>query len=91
MGLDRSAFLFLFASVELRSFKGLIPGFGLLADEITNPVLKIWTLNKSEGYAWFDQGKGIKIPLRPFPGELGIARGAKGAFSTIPPYPTGVH
>ncbi|TFY73289.1 hypothetical protein EWM64_g10723, partial [Hericium alpestre] len=40
-------------------------------------------------FAWFDEAKGIKIPLRPFCGEMGVARAAKGAFSTIPPYHTG--
>lgn len=68
----------------------LIPGFGLLADEFTEPQLKIWTIDKEEGFAWFDEEKGIKIPLRPFAGEMGVARGIDGAFSTIPPYNTGV-
>ena len=69
---------------------GLIPGFGLLADEFPEPALKIWKINKEGGFAWFDEGKGIKIPIRPFPGEMGVARGIPGAFSTIPPYNTGV-
>jgi acetamidase/formamidase len=69
---------------------GVIPGFGLLADEYTEPALKIWKLNTEEGYAWFDEMKGIKIKTRPFAGEMGVARGEKGAFSTIPPYNTGV-
>jgi len=68
---------------------GIIPGFGLLADEFTEPKLKIWDLNTKEGYAWFDEVKGIKIPLKPFSGELGVAPGEKGAFSTIPPYKSG--
>lgn len=68
----------------------LIPGFGLLADEFKEPALKIWTIDKEKGYAWFDEGKGIRIPIRPFAGEMGVARGVKGAFSTIPPYNTGV-
>ncbi|KAH8111578.1 Formamidase [Phellopilus nigrolimitatus] len=67
----------------------LIPGFGLLSDEYIQPQLKIWTINKEDGYAWFDEDKGIKIPIRPFAGEMGVARGIKGAFSTIPPYNTG--
>ncbi|KAK7030850.1 ATP-binding mismatch repair protein [Paramarasmius palmivorus] len=67
----------------------LIPGFGLLADEFPEPALKIWSLNKAEGFAYFDKEKGIKIPLKPFPGEMGVAQGQSGAFSTIPPYHTG--
>ncbi|KAG2366117.1 hypothetical protein BDR07DRAFT_1449531 [Suillus spraguei] len=67
---------------------GLFPGFGLLADEFPEPALKIWKLEQ-EGFAWFDEKKGIKVPLRPFAGEMGVAQKKKGAFSTIPPYHTG--
>ncbi|KZT30068.1 Formamidase [Neolentinus lepideus HHB14362 ss-1] len=70
-------------------WSALIPGFGLLADEFPEPELKIWKLNKDEGFAWFNEAKGIKIPLRPFAGEMGVARGVKGSYSTIPPYNTG--
>ncbi|CCM05238.1 uncharacterized protein FIBRA_07448 [Fibroporia radiculosa] len=73
-----------------------IPGFGLLADEFPVPQLKIWSLHHDEdtasgiyGFAWFDEARGIKIPLRPFAGEMGVAQAAKGPFSTIPPYKTG--
>ncbi|KAL4259091.1 Formamidase [Pleurotus pulmonarius] len=68
---------------------GVIPGFGLLHDEFSEPALKIWELDTKNGFAWFDREKGIKIPLRPFPGEMGVAPGKDGAFSTIPPYNTG--
>lgn len=67
----------------------LIPGFGLLSDEFPQPALKIWELDKEGGFAYFDQEKDIKIPLRPFAGEMGVAPGRMGAFSTIPPYNTG--
>ncbi|KAH9940218.1 Formamidase [Epithele typhae] len=72
----------------------LIPGFGLLADEFPAAALKLWTLNRTEGqagygYAWFDEQKGIRVPLRPFAGEMGVAPGMDGAHSTIPPYATG--
>lgn len=63
----------------------IIPGFGLLADEFTEPALKIWHL---EGGAdgWGEFAPGIRIPLAPFCGEIGLAPGTPGAFSTIPPY-----
>jgi acetamidase/formamidase len=69
----------------------VIPGFGLLADEYPNPALKIWKLesNQQGPFGWFDKEKGIRIPLRPFCGEMGVAPGKSGAFSTIPPYRTG--
>jgi acetamidase/formamidase len=63
----------------------IIPGFGLLADEFPEPALKIWRLEGgAEGWAEF--APGIRIPLAPFCGEIGLAPGASGAFSTIPPY-----
>ncbi|KAJ6550887.1 Formamidase [Mycena vulgaris] len=66
-----------------------IPGFGLLTDEFPEPALKIWELDTENGVTYFDAEKTIKIPLRPFAGEMGVAPGKKGAFSTIPPYATG--
>lgn len=70
----------------------IFPGaftFGLLADEFPDPNLKIWDLDthKVDGYTVFKEG--IHIPIRPFLGVAGVARGEKGAFSTIPPYRTG--
>lgn len=60
----------------------IIPGFGLLADEFAEPALKIWRLE--QGYAEF--APGIRIPLDPFCGEIGLAPGVSGPLSTIPPY-----
>jgi acetamidase/formamidase len=63
----------------------IIPGFGLLADEFSEPALKIWQLEGSAN-GWADFAPGIKLPLEPFCGEIGLAPGAPGAHSTIPPY-----
>lgn len=74
----------------------LIPGFGLLADEFPEPEIRIWKIDKERGVAYLtDTGSrggvgNVLIPLRPFAGEMGVARGEMGAFSTIPPYNTGV-
>ena len=63
----------------------IIPGFGLLADEFPEPALKIWQLEGgAEGWAEF--APGIRIPVSPFCGEIGLAPGKPGALSTIPPY-----
>ncbi|KAG0703401.1 hypothetical protein DFH29DRAFT_916988 [Suillus ampliporus] len=70
-------------------WSALFPGFGLLADEFPEPALKIWKLETQAGFAWFDEKKGIKVPLRPFAGEMGVAQKKKGAFSVVPPYHTG--
>lgn len=63
----------------------IIPGFGLLADEFSEPALKIWKLDGG-ATGWTEFARGIRIPLAPFCGEIGLAPGAPGAFSTIPPY-----
>ncbi len=60
----------------------IIPGFGLLADEFPEPALKIWNL--ADG--WCELKPGIRIPLDPFCGEIGLAPAAAGPLSTIPPY-----
>lgn len=65
----------------------IIPNFGLLADEFPDPQLKIWHIDNVTGVCRFNDD--ISIPVRPFCGELGVARGQDGAFSTIPPYRTG--
>lgn len=61
-----------------------IPGFGLLAADFPDPLLKIWTLNGDRA----EFTSGIEIPLHPFCGEIGVAPLEAGAFSTIPP---GIH
>jgi acetamidase/formamidase len=62
----------------------IFPGsanFGLLADEFPEPELKIWDLAtaKKTGFAVFKPG--IEIPLRPFLGVVGVARGVGGEVS----------
>jgi acetamidase/formamidase len=63
----------------------IIPGFGLLADEFPEPALNVWRLEGgSDGWGQF--APGIRIPLDPFCGEIGLAPAAPGPHSTIPPY-----
>ena len=73
--------------VELLAFEpgawgwtAAIPGFGLLADDFAEPHLRITTLG--DGFGEFLPG--IRIPLAPFCGELGVAP-AGPPRSTIPP------
>jgi acetamidase/formamidase len=60
---------------------GIIPGFGLMADEFSTPYLKVWELH--DGYAFFKSG--IRIPLEPFCGVMGVAPAEPGSLDTIPP------
>jgi acetamidase/formamidase len=74
---------------------GLIPGFGLLADEMKEADIRIWKLDNENMCTYFDytgkdgKPRKIKIPLKPFAGEMGMALAKPGAHSTIPPYRTG--
>jgi acetamidase/formamidase len=58
-----------------------IPGFGLLAEDFPDAALRITRLGA--GPAEFLPG--VRVPLAPFCGELGVAPATDGAHSTIPP------
>ena len=77
--------------VELLSFEPAdwgwtanIPGFGLLADEFPDAHLRVTRLGDGIG----ELLPGIRIPLAPFCGELGVAPSGE-PRSTIPPDVTG--
>jgi acetamidase/formamidase len=59
-----------------------IPGFGLLADEFPDGHCKITRLTPGSERAEF--WRGIRVPLAPFCGEVGVAP-ETGPRSTIPP------
>ena len=63
---------------------GLIPGFGLLADQFKDPALHIWSYdaNASAPLAF---GKIAAVPLRPFAGTIGLALAEPGHHSVVPP------
>jgi acetamidase/formamidase len=61
-----------------------IPGFGLLADQFTDPALHVWTYNPdSMAPAMF--GKEGAVPLKPFAGTIGNALAEPGLHSIVPP------
>jgi acetamidase/formamidase len=59
-----------------------IPGFGLLADDFGDPFYKVTSVPGASGRAEF--WPGIRVPLAPFCGEMGVAP-ETGPLSTIPP------
>jgi len=65
-----------------------IPGFGLLADEFTAPALIICRLG-SDTRASAEFLPGVHVPLRPFPGIMGVAPAAPGEHAVVPPRATG--
>ncbi len=65
----------------------IAPGFGFLADVFTEPWLKTFELGPDATHA--DFGNGIRIPLDPFPGVLGVAPDTDEQLVTIPPRANG--
>ena len=63
----------------------VVPGFGFLADEFTEPYLK--TFSFENGEARFSDS--IRIPLSPFPGVMGVAPATEELLTTIPPRANG--
>lgn len=58
---------------------------GLLPEEFDEPGLHVWELDGDTGQFVDD----IEVPLAPFPGNLGVAPGVSGSFSTVPPRSVG--
>src|SRR5476651_2149437 len=61
-----------------------IPGFGLLADQFSDPKLHIWKYDPGT-LAPAMYGPGGKVPLRPFAGTMGVAPAKPGLHSIVPP------
>jgi acetamidase/formamidase len=61
-----------------------IPGFGLLAEDFREAALRLWTYDPNTlAPALF--GHWGKVPLKPFTGTIGLAPGAAGVHSVVPP------
>lgn len=63
---------------------GNFPGFGLLSDQFPEPALYHWTCDmvpmKPAAF-----GRFARVPLKPFPGTIGLAPVASGHHSVMPP------
>jgi acetamidase/formamidase len=62
------------------------PGRGLLADDFAEPFLKLWDIANGE-YGEFTPG--IRVPLEPFLGVMGVAPDEPGEHVTAPPRKNG--
>ena len=66
-----------------------IPGFGLLADRFKDePELYIWQFDP-ETLAPAEFRPGGRVPLKPFPGIIGLAPAAPGVHGAVTPLSTG--
>ncbi len=66
----------------------IIPGFGLLADQFTEPRLHLWSYDPT-GREPMLFGRYARVPLKPFAGTVGVAPAEPGHHSVIPPRPVG--
>ncbi|MGO7970773.1 acetamidase/formamidase family protein [Rhizobium ruizarguesonis] len=61
-----------------------IPGFGLLADQFTDPALHVWSYDANSMVPAL-YGPGGRVPLKPFAGTIGVAPAEPGTHSVVPP------
>ncbi|MEW6049245.1 MAG: acetamidase/formamidase family protein [Bacillota bacterium] len=66
-------------------WSAIIPGFGLLAEDFREPFLHISHYNAS--YVEFTPE--VRLPVRPFPGTIGVAPAEPGLHSVVPPREVG--
>ncbi|MCH7666263.1 MAG: acetamidase/formamidase family protein [Acidobacteria bacterium] len=78
-----------FHEIEVKNWgwTAISPGFGFLADEFAEPWLRTFELQP--GQEWVRFAEGVSIPLRPFPGVIGVAPATEELLSTIPPRANG--
>ena len=62
-----------------------VPDRGLLAGDFPDPYLKVWDLGSGSA----ELRPGVRVPLAPFLGVMGVAPAEPGAHSTIPPRAVG--
>lgn len=62
----------------------VIPGFGLLAEDFPDPALLTWDYDPTLAEPAL-LGDVARIPLRPFPGTIGVAPAAPGPHPVVPP------
>ena len=65
----------------------ILPGFSWLAEDFTRPFIKTFKLEPGMTEVAFNDE--IKVPLRPFPGVMGVAPDTDEMLSTIPPRANG--
>ena len=75
--------------VELQEcgWNSILPGFGFLADQFTEPYLRTYEMESGDTHIAFNDK--IKVPLNPFPGVMGVAPATDEMLSTIPPRENG--
>ena len=68
-------------------WQAIVGGFGFLTDRFPDPKLNIHKIDVQNKTSMFNDK--IKIPLKPFPGIMGVAPDTEEMLSTIPPRANG--
>lgn len=68
-------------------WNAILPGFSFLAEEYNEPYLRTYQFKPGDKSVAFN--KKITIPLRPFPGVMGVAPATEDSLNTIPPRANG--
>lgn len=68
-------------------WNAIIPGFGFLADTFPVKYIRVYELGPEKEFIQFNDN--IRIPLKPFPGVMGVAPNTEEMLSTIPPRANG--
>ena len=69
-------------------WSSVTPRYGILPDQFPDPHLKIWRYDRScKQPAMYSEL--ASVPLKPFPGIIGLAPAVPGLHSALPPYRTG--
>ncbi len=73
--------------VEGWGWATILPGFGFLAEQFTDPWIRGFDIGPESTHATFKDG--IEIPLAPFAGVMGVAPATDSMLVTIPPRANG--
>ena len=69
------------------AWSAIVPGFGFLAEEFQDAWLRTFKLGADTTHVQFNDR--TRIPVRPFPGVMGVAPATEEMLSTIPPRANG--
>lgn len=75
--------------IELQGWgwTAIVPGFSFLAERFKEPYLKTYKTKSGQAEVAFNDK--IRVPLRPFPGVMGVAPATGEMLTTIPPRENG--
>ncbi|MEM8896760.1 MAG: acetamidase/formamidase family protein [Bacteroidota bacterium] len=68
-------------------WNAILPGFGFLASDFDEAYIKTYEFDSTSTHVQFNEN--IRVPLKPFPGVMGVAPTTEEMLNTIPPRANG--